>query len=162
MYSDNCIAFIQGSWTNSECNYHPALFECVGLNKFGDILIKSQTIHCTSGYGWSRCGGPIMRMANQYHFNVIDEDKKGYITLKQWISSMKRLDICSDEILLKRIFYFINLDNNRKDAENQKITAQDLRRFCEGKFYKSGDYRQFICKLQENKQMRSTYDRWAK
>lgn len=163
IHSDHCIAFIQQDWKNNDCNYHPALFQCVGLDSNGKVLITSETIHCTSGYGWGRCGGPLTQWDfAKYHFEgVIDTDKKGNVNLNQWILAMKRLNICGEnQLLLKRIFYYINFIKNRYDAQDMKIDAYDFRSFCTFKHFKSRDYYKLIPMVQNCKKLVTVDKRW--
>ena len=78
--------------------------------------------------------------------------KKGYLTLNEWILANKRLNICEDEILLKRIFYYIQYVEDCEE-ENMRITVKGLGKFNEWYYAieASEEYLKFRNKLQDNK-----------
>eukprot|EP01084_Bolivina_argentea_P132523 233882_1 len=75
----------------------------------------------------------------EYFEKKIDKNNKGYIDVNQWINALKLNNICSDEMVAKRLFYYIcycggqskeNMDEKlytiqKKDFENF-ICRQDL------------------------------------
>ena len=167
--SDNHIAFIKQDWINGDCNYHPALFECFGLDKNGKILLKSAPITCTSRHGWLRCGGPIMPTMTVYNFKVIDIENKGFVTLNEWILSLKKLNILNDnnndndidELLIKRIFYYINFSSNRHIESELKITDHEFEQFCKYKYDECEQYNLFRSKIKKNKKCSAVVNRFA-
>ena len=70
--SKHCIAFIEGKWENEDCDNHPALFKCIGLNKNGKKLVESKLIYTTSNVGITVSDKISKCWKAQFYFDSID------------------------------------------------------------------------------------------
>ena len=78
------------------------------------------------------------------------------LVLNEWISANKRLVICNNKLLLKRIFYYIQYVEDELHEENMKITANGLGKFNKGEFNESFKYNRFREKLRKHKEIISS------
>ena len=66
-------------------------------------------------------------------FNLIDTKNNGFVNISEWISSIKRLKIVNnhdDELLYRRLFYYIIYQSKRND---ETVNEHDINKFIHNK-----------------------------
>ena len=114
------------------------VLQCIGLDINKNILIKSEimrinTRRITRYYNWRDC-----------KFELIDTKGNNNVNYEAWMEAMNRLNINMDELIYKRVFWYLYFQNRREGVDKDALVA-----FLVSGFRFTGQYSAFAKKLKD-------------